>query len=339
MFCDLVKIKIIAGKGGDGALSFLHEKDRPKGGPDGGDGGRGGNVIFQSDENINTLTDFLRKKKFQAPDGKKGMGNNQYGKDGEDLIIKVPLGTIVNEIQSDGTWKPLLDFSSKNQQEIISYGGKGGYGNAHFVSSVRQVPKFRQLGKSGESKKLVLELKTIAHIGLVGLPNSGKSTFLSTITKARPKIANYPFTTLEPHLGVVYQGKNNLIVADIPGLIAGASQGKGLGHKFLKHIERTKLLLHLMDIQSLDPVKDYFTIKKELSDYSLVLAKKPSIVCFTKLDTTGWKSNSKELKEYIKYFKQQIKNRSKIFAVSSSTHEGLKEIIDYIFINKKKYRI
>lgn len=331
MFCDYAKITVFAGKGGDGAISFLHEKDRPRGGPDGGDGGRGGDIIFAVDPNINTLTEFICKKKFVAPDGEHGGTVDKHGKDGEDLIVDVPLGTIVYEIMPDGQREAIVDFSKKNQTFRIARGGKGGFGNAHFTSSVRQVPQFREIGLEGQKKKLIVELKTIADVGLVGLPNCGKSTFLSVVTKARPKIANYPFTTLEPNLGVMYLGKQNLIVADIPGLIEGASEGKGLGHDFLKHIERTRLIIHFIDIQSLDPVKDYYTIQNELKTFSKVLAKKPFMICFTKIDTVGWKFDDPQIKDYIKDFKKEIKYRGLFFAISSATHSGLDFLTSSIF--------
>lgn len=335
MFCDYAKISVIAGKGGDGSISFLHEKDRAKGGPDGGDGGRGGDIIFSVDHNINTLTEFLRKKKFIAPDGANGGTNQRHGKNGDDLIVKVPLGTIVYEIKTDGQREAIVDFSQKDQNFRVARGGKGGFGNAHFTSSVRQTPQFRELGLDGQKKKLILELKTIADIGLVGLPNCGKSTFLSVVTKARPKIANYPFTTLEPNLGVLFHGRLSLIVADIPGLIEGASEGRGLGHDFLKHIERTRLIVHFIDIQSLDPIQDYLTIQKELKNFSSLLARKPFIICFTKIDTAGWTADNTDLLSYIDDFKKAIKYRGAIFAISSATHSGLPKLISFIF-NKVK---
>lgn len=336
MFCDYAKIKIKAGRGGDGCVSFLRDINKPRGGPDGGDGGKGGNVIFRVDSNINTLSQFLRQKEYCAEDGKNGQNKDKTGRDGRDLIINVPLGTVVYEIVPGKKPQPIHDFYEINQQALLAEGGRGGYGNARFSNSTRQAPKIRELGLPGEKKKLILELKIIADIGLVGLPNSGKSTFLKAATKARPKIADYPFTTLIPNLGVINYKRDSLTVADIPGLIEGASRGKGLGHDFLRHIERTRVILHFIDIQSPDPDGDYLTIRKELKEFSEKLAKKPEIICFTKIDTTGWKIKDSDLQEYIKLFKQKIKAKKKIYAISAITKQGLDELIKHLFfvVNK-----
>ena len=331
MFSDFAKIKVQAGAGGNGIISFRRERSIAKGGPDGGDGGRGGSVIFIADPNLDGLGRFLQKKIYKATDGKNGGRNDCHGHDGIDLTVKVPIGTIVYEINDKGKRVPIADFQKKSQQLEVAQGGKGGFGNAHFRASVRQSPRFRELGARGEQKKLILELKTIADIGLVGLPNSGKSTFLAAVTKARPKIANYPFTTLSPNLGVVNYGSKNLILADIPGLIAGAHAGKGLGHQFLKHIERTRLIVHFIDIQSLDPVVDYQVIRAELNKFSRRLAAKPEVICFTKIDTTGWLPNGPELNEYISNFSQQLKIKDKIFAISAVAHQGTTDFLKFLF--------
>ncbi|MFA4931056.1 MAG: GTPase ObgE [Patescibacteria group bacterium] len=331
MFCDYAKIKVIAGAGGDGTVSFLHDINKPKAGPDGGDGGRGGDIIFQVDPNLNTLSPFLRQKEYRAPSGQNGAHKNMTGRDGANLIIKVPLGTIIYEINDRGKPQPVFDFHSSQFEHLIAAGGRGGLGNTHFTSSTRQAPRIRELGLPGEKKKLILELKTIADVGLVGLPNCGKSTFLSVVTAAKPKIADYPFTTITPNLGVIRYHQTGLTIADIPGLIAGASQGRGLGHKFLKHIERTRIILHFIDIQSLDPDGDYWTVRQELKKFSSLLDKKKEIICFTKLDTTGWDSDDRDLQEYIKLFQKKIKKRQKIFAISAATHQGIDKLLAYLF--------
>jgi GTP-binding protein len=330
MFCDYAKINLSAGKGGDGAISFHHEKFIDKGGPDGGDGGKGGNVVLISSENINTLTQYIRCKKFKADDGAKGSKKKMAGASGSDLILKVPVGTILFEVDSTGKQIPIYDFTANDQTFIPVFGGKGGFGNAHFTSSVRQIPRFCELGEPGESKKIILELKTIADVGLIGLPNSGKSTFLSSVTKARPKIANYAFTTLVPHLGIIDTSDSRIVVADIPGLIEGASQGKGLGYDFLKHIERTRFLLHMIDIQSLDPVSDYLTVRHELKNFSQNLNNKPFFICFTKIDTIDWSLDSPKLKEYIHDFAKQIKYKKPIFVISAITRIGLVDLLNKI---------
>ncbi|MBU0647934.1 GTPase ObgE [Patescibacteria group bacterium] len=330
MFCDYAKIIIIAGKGGDGFVSFRRDALTAKGGPDGGDGGRGGNVLFQIDHNLNTLGQFLRQKKYQAQGGFPGGKNNKKGADGENLIIKIPPGTILSEVDNRGKHIALQDFQKPSTPYLAAKGGVGGFGNTRFKSSVHQRPQIRLLGLPGQKKKIILELKTIADIGLVGLPNSGKSTFLSKVTKARPKIADYPFTTLIPHLGVYAYGDKTITLADIPGLIKGAHQGKGLGFQFLKHIERTRMILHLIDIQSIDPVSDYQSIKQELKKFSPILAKKPEVTCFTKIDTTGWNENNPDLKKYIQDFQQKTKIKKNIFAISSITTLGVKKLMEYL---------
>lgn len=326
MFSDFVKIKVVAGKGGNGIVSFRRGRSIAKGGPDGGDGGHGGNVILRSDSNLNNLGPIAHTKTYRAEDGAPGGHKDQHGKNGHDVIISVPVGTIVYEIDDQGKRIPVFDFKKNNVEHIIAFGGKGGFGNAHFTSSTRQAPRFSEYGLPGETKKLILELKSIADIGLIGLPNSGKSTFLSVVTQAKPKIADYPFTTLVPNLGVAKIGRQRIVIADIPGLIAGASQGKGLGHKFLKHVERTKILLHLIDINTVDPVADYQTIRRELREFSPKLARKREIICFTKLDSTGWPKDSSDLKDYLKKIKQAIKKK-KIYSISSITGQGVQDLL------------
>ena len=269
MFTDYVKIYATAGKGGDGAVSFRREKYVAAGGPDGGDGGKGGDIYFEATKDSNTLIDFRYKKKFKAENGKNGEGAHKFGKSGEDLYIKVPLGTIVKNSQ---TGEVLADLSEENKRVLVLKGGRGGKGNSHFATATRQAPRFSQKGEEGQEAELILELKLLADVGLIGYPSVGKSTILSVVTSAKPKIAEYHFTTLEPNLGVVKsEYGNSFVIADIPGLIEGASQGVGLGIQFLRHIERTRLLLHVVDVSGLEgrnPVEDFYKINKELENYS-----------------------------------------------------------------------
>lgn len=285
MITDEAEIQIRAGKGGDGTVSFRREKFVPRGGPDGGDGGQGGDVWLESSGNVHTLSEFARKKDWAAENGHNGQSKKKKGKDGEDLELKVPVGTIV---LFEG--KILHDFTKLGDRLLVARGGQGGLGNSQFATATRQAPAFAKKGETGEEKELKLELKLIADVGLIGLPNSGKSTLLSRISNARPKIADYPFTTLEPNLGVVRIGNDELIFADIPGLIEGASRGKGLGDKFLRHIERTKILVHLIDINSDHLKKDYETIRQELREWNEELLKKEEIVVLNKADTLDEKS-------------------------------------------------
>jgi len=277
MLTDEVTIRVKAGRGGDGIVSFIREKHRSRGGPDGGDGGDGGNIIFAASNNVNTLTFFANRKYFEAQSGQNGMRYKKHGKSGEDLILHVPEGTIISEGE-----KILADMTSKNQKFLAVRGGKGGWGNYHFATSIKQAPTWSKRGLSGEEKELKLELKLIADVGIVGAPNSGKSTLLSVISNARPKIAKYPFTTLEPNLGVVKIFDRKFIFADIPGLIEGASSGRGLGDKFLRHIERTKELVLLISADAKNPVGEYKILLKELGDFSPQLAKKRKIVAVSK---------------------------------------------------------
>ena len=281
MIADEARIEIEAGRGGDGVVSFRHEKYVDKGGPDGGDGGRGGDVIFVSSTDINTLNDFARLKRFKAKTGQNGAKCKRYGLHGEDLILKVPVGTIV----IDQTSKEIIyDFKKPNEEIVIAKGGKGGLGNVHFKSSTNRIPREFEPGGEGEHMFLELELKLVADVGLIGLPNAGKSTLISVISKAKPKIADYPFTTIEPNLGVVSTKGKTFTVCDIPGLIEGASEGKGLGYKFLRHISRTKILVHLIDATSDDYQRDYKAIRKELEKFDQGLEKKTEIVVLTKTD-------------------------------------------------------
>ena len=285
MFADSAKIIIKSGKGGNGHVSFRREKYVPNGGPDGGDGGHGGNLIFQVDEGLNTLGDFRHKRKYAAENGEDGKKRNCHGKNGEDLVVKVPAGTIVRDAESG---KVIADMSGDNKRQIVLKGGRGGLGNQNFATATMQAPKYAQPGQPGIELEVRLELKVIADVGLVGFPNVGKSTLLARVTNARPKIANYHFTTLNPNLGVVdLEGTGGFVIADIPGLIEGASQGVGLGHEFLRHIERTKAIIHIVDAASVegrDPIADIYAINQELKDFNPELLKKPQVIAANKID-------------------------------------------------------
>lgn len=295
------------------------------GGPDGGDGGRGGNVYFEVDPDTNTLIDFRYQKKFKAENGKNGEGAHRYGKSGEDLNIKVPLGTIVKDAK---TGKVLADLSQKGQRELILQGGRGGKGNSHFATSTRQAPRFSQEGEQGEEKELILELKLLADVGLLGFPNVGKSTLLSVVTEATPKIADYHFTTLEPNLGVVKpEYGDSFVIADIPGIIEGASQGVGLGIQFLRHIERTRLLLHVIDVSGTEgrnPVEDFQTINEELKKYSEKLSKRKQIIVANKIDSMQDESLYQNLEKLAKEKKLEI------FKISAATGQGVKELMMHV---------
>jgi GTP-binding protein len=320
MFVDRVEVKIKAGDGGDGAMSFRHEKFITKGGPDGGDGGDGGDVILRASNNQNTLANFRYKKLIKAHDGNGGTERKKRGKSGEDLEVLLPVGTVV--MNKEGAL--LADLTQDGQQTVIAQGGKGGFGNAHFVSSTRQAPRIAEKGEPGEEFEAIFELKMIADVGIVGLPNAGKSTLLSVISNAKPEIANYPFTTLHPNLGVVdIDQEHSLLFADIPGLIEGASAGKGLGDEFLRHIERTVTLVHLIDFYSDDTVKAYKTIQKELKDYQVDLSKLPQVVALTKTEGV----DKKELNQRLKELKKAVKRGVPVLAVSSPSGEGVKELL------------
>ncbi len=325
MFTDYVKIIAKAGNGGNGAISFRREKYVAAGGPDGGDGGKGGDIYFEVDPDSNTLIDFRYNKKFKAENGKNGEGAHKYGKSGEDLYIKVPIGTIIRDAKTN---KVLADLSYEGQKELILAGGRGGKGNSHFATSTRQAPRFAQDGEKGEEKELILELKLLADVGLIGFPNVGKSTFLSMTTSATPKIADYHFTTLEPNLGVVKTDYgDSFVIADIPGIIEGASEGTGLGLQFLRHIERTRLLLHVIDVsgsEGRNPVEDFYTINKELKQYSEKLSQRKQIIVANKIDVM--------LDEnlYTKLEKVAKENGLEIYKISAATGEGISELIKHV---------
>ncbi|MFN4227705.1 MAG: GTPase ObgE [Candidatus Ratteibacteria bacterium] len=320
-FVDEAEIYVKSGKGGDGCIAFRRERGIPKGGPWGGDGGKGGDVIFKAVRNKKTLVDFHFQKHFYAENGKPGSSNNKKGKDGEDLIIYVPLGTIVKEIVN-GEEKVLGDLIDEGASLIVAKGGKGGLGNTHFKSSTNQTPYIATKGEPGEAKRIKLELKIIADVGIIGYPNTGKSTLLSKISRAKPKIADYPFTTIEPNLGLVDLGDyRSFVVADIPGLIEGASKGKGLGIKFLKHIERTKILIHLLDLTENDIINRYKSIRKELENYSPVLVEKKEIVVGNKIDLEQSRKNMEKAKNYFK----------EIYFISALTGQGIKQLLERIW--------
>lgn len=318
MFIDTAKVSIRAGKGGDGAVSFRHEIYIDKGGPDGGDGGRGGNVVFEATENLNTLLDFRFKPELKAENGVNGSKVKRAGKWGEDLVVKVPMGTL---IKRDG--KIIADLTQHGQQQVIASGGDGGFGNAHFKSSVRQTPRMAERGEPGEFFEAELELKLLADVGLVGLPNAGKSTFLSVVTNARPEIADYAFTTLTPNLGVATIDRVDLLIADIPGLIEGAAEGKGLGDQFLRHVERTAVLLHLIDAYSNDIATDYKTIRSELQKYSETLVGRPEVIALTKADGLDDEMISMQVDELQKV----IDKKANILIISSTAKMGLTDLL------------
>lgn len=318
MFVDTATVTIQAGKGGDGAVSFRHEIYVDKGGPDGGDGGRGGDVVFEATENLNTLLDFRYQPELKAEAGGNGSKAKRHGKFGQNLIVKVPMGTLVKK---DGI--VIADLTANGQQIVIAKGGDGGFGNAHFKSSVRQTPRMAEKGEPGEAFTAELELKLLADVGLVGLPNAGKSTFLSVVTNARPEIADYAFTTLTPNLGVADIDDGSLLIADIPGLIEGAAEGKGLGDQFLRHVERTAVLLHLVDAYSNDIAADYRTIREELGQYSEELATRPEVVAITKIDGLDDDIIAMQIAE----IKKVAPKDTEIMTMSSTAHKGLKEVL------------
>ena len=317
MFVDTAKILVQAGRGGNGAVSFRRELYIEKGGPDGGDGGKGGDVIFRATKDLNTLLNFRYKPEIKAKNGENGSKRNKTGKSGEDLIVKVPVGTLVKR---DG--EVLADLKFDGEEAIIARGGDGGFGNAHFKSSVRQTPRAAELGEAGETFEADLELKLLADVGLVGFPNAGKSTFLSVVSNARPEIANYAFTTLTPNLGVAEIDGFNLLIADIPGLIEGASEGKGLGDAFLRHVERTSVLLHLIDIYEENPDEQYKIIREELKKYQPELLDRPEIIALTKAEGMDAEMIDFQISKL-----RKVANDSQIFAISSSAHQGLKEVL------------
>ncbi len=327
MFADRAKVIIKSGKGGNGHISFRREKYVPNGGPDGGDGGKGGDIVFIVDEGMNTLSDYRYKRKFAAQNGEEGRKKNCHGRDGEDLILKVPEGTVIKDALSG---KVIADMSGENKRQIILRGGKGGIGNQHFATATMQAPKYAKPGQEGIEIEVLLELKLIADVGLIGFPNVGKSTLLSRVTNAQPKIANYHFTTLSPNLGVVdLDGGKGFVLADIPGIIEGASKGVGLGHEFLRHIERTKVMIHMVDAASTegrDPVADIYAINQELKDYNPVLLEKPQVIAANKTDAI-YGDETEALKKLEAEFG---KDGTKIFPISAVSGKGLKELLYYV---------
>lgn len=317
MFIDTAKVLIQAGKGGNGAVSFRHEIYVDKGGPDGGNGGSGGDVIFVATENLNTLLDFRYKPELRAKPGEAGSKSNKYGRAGEPLYVKVPMGTLVKR-----GGEIIADLTANGQEAVVARGGRGGFGNAHFKSSTRQTPKMAELGEPGEEFEAELELKLLADVGLVGFPNAGKSTFLSVVSNARPEIADYAFTTLTPNLGVASIDDGSLLIADIPGLIEGASVGKGLGDAFLRHVERTAVLLHLVDVYTDDIARAYQTIRLELASYSPALLERPEIIALTKCEGLD-----QDIIKMQKDALHKVATESQIFAISSQAHRGLQEVL------------
>ena len=328
MFADRARIFIRAGKGGDGHVSFRREKYVANGGPDGGDGGRGGDVIFEVDEGLNTLQDYRHKRKFTARDGEQGGKRRCHGADGEDIVLKVPEGTVIKESESG---KVIADMSGDNRRQIILKGGKGGLGNQHFATATMQVPKYAQPGQPAKELYVDLELKVIADVGLVGFPNVGKSTFLSRVTNAQPKIANYHFTTLNPNLGVVdLPDGRGFVIADIPGIIEGASEGVGLGFEFLRHIERTKVMIHIVDAASVegrDPIDDIYKINAELEAYNPEIAKRPQVIAANKIDTLYEGEND----DAITLLREEFEPKGiKVFPISAVSGKGVKELLFYV---------
>lgn len=323
-FVDKARIIIKAGNGGDGCSSFHREKYVSHGGPDGGDGGRGGNVIFYADDNMSTLLDFRFSRHFKAQNGENGRGKMQFGKKGDDIIIKVPVGTRVRDVASG---KIIADLNKPGREKLVLRGGRGGKGNAKFATPTKQAPRYAQNGQRTNEYEVELELMTIADVGLIGLPNVGKSTILSVITSAKPKIANYHFTTLTPNLGVVKRYDSSFVVADIPGLIEGAAEGAGLGHDFLRHIERTRLLVHVLDIsgsEGRDPIEDYRQIRKELEQYSEKLTELPELIAANKMDITG-------AEDYLEFLKEELADSNvEIFPVSAATAKGFEPLLDRV---------
>ena len=325
MFIDKAKIFVKAGNGGNGAVSFRREKYVPAGGPDGGDGGRGASVIFEVDNDLRTLMDFKYQRKYVATPGGDGSKKRQAGKNGEDLVLKVPAGTIIRD---EATGKIIADLKEEGERAVVARGGRGGKGNQHFANAVRQAPNFAKSGTDGEERWVILELKMIADVGLLGFPNVGKSTFLSVVTAAKPKIANYHFTTLTPNLGVVKtKYGDSFVLADIPGLIEGAAEGVGLGHDFLRHVERTKVLIHIVDISGLEgrnALEDFDAINDELKLYNEKLSTRPQVVVANKIDILEDESVYEE-------FKNTLEDRGyKVFKMSAATREGIDDVIAYV---------
>ena len=326
MFADRAKIIIRSGKGGDGHVSFRRELFVPDGGPDGGDGGRGGDVIFEVDEGLNTLTDYRHRRKYKAQDGEEGGKRNCHGKSGQDIVLKVPEGTVIKDAASG---KVIADMSGENRRQVVLKGGKGGIGNQHFATATMQVPKYAQPGQPAQELEVLLELKVIADVGLVGFPNVGKSTLLSRVTNAQPKIANYHFTTLSPNLGVVDLDGDGFVIADIPGLIEGASEGVGLGLDFLRHIERTKVIIHMVDAASVegrDPIADIYAINKELEAYNPEIAARPQVIAANKIDAIWDIENDPIERIRLEFEPKGIR----VFPISAVSGQGLKELLYHV---------
>lgn len=325
MFADRARIIIRSGKGGDGHVSFRRELYVPNGGPDGGDGGRGGDVIFEIDEGQNTLGDYRHRRKYKAEDGQEGGKKRCHGADGKDVVLKVPEGTVIMDAESG---KVIADMSGENRRQVVLKGGRGGKGNQHYATATMQVPKYAQPGQPAQELEVLLELKVIADVGLVGFPNVGKSTFLSRVTNAQPKIANYHFTTLSPNLGVVDTDNGGFVIADIPGLIEGASEGVGLGHQFLRHIERTKLMIHVVDAagtEGRDPVDDIYKINNELKAYNADIANRPQVIAANKIDAIFTDDDP------VQRLKDEFEPQGvKVFPISGVTGQGIKELLYYV---------
>lgn len=323
MFIDKAKIFIKAGKGGNGAISFRREKYIAAGGPDGGDGGKGGSIIFKAELGMTTLMDFKYKRKYTAENGMDGSGRMRKGKSGEDTVIKVPQGTIIRDAESNMI---IADLSNPDKEVVLAKGGNGGWGNAHFATAVRQTPNFAKNGQSGGEREIILELKLLADVGLVGFPNVGKSTILSMTTKADPKIANYHFTTLEPNLGVVDLGDSrSFVLADIPGIIEGASEGVGLGHEFLRHIERTRILIHVIDVSGIEgrsPIEDFDIINEELAKYDMLLEERPQIIAANKTDVI------QDEDAYNEFLAEMERRGYEVFSISAATNSGVSELMN-----------
>lgn len=329
MFADRARIYVRSGKGGDGHVSFRREKYVPNGGPDGGDGGRGGDVIFEVDEGLNTLIDFRHIRKYKAGDGEEGGKKNCRGKDGNDIVIRIPQGTVIKEAESG---QVITDMSGENRRVVLLKGGRGGNGNQHYATSTMQAPKYAQPGQPAQELELILELKVIADVGLVGFPNVGKSTFLSRVTNARPKIANYHFTTLNPNLGVVdLEGTGGFVIADIPGLIEGASEGVGLGHEFLRHIERTKVIIHIVDAagtEGRNPVEDIYAINRELEAYNPEIAHRPQVIAANKIDAIYDGEDNNPVEQIRKEFEPQ---GIEVYPISAVSGEGVKPLLYKVY--------
>ena len=334
-FIDEVKIYLKAGNGGNGSSNFRREKFVPRGGPDGGDGGRGGSVILKCSKDLNTLIDFRFQQHFIAKCGVNGQGRNKNGLSGKDLILTVPLGT---QVMNEDEGESIYDLMEDGEEFVIAKGGRGGLGNVNFKSSTNQAPTYAQKGEKGDDLWVNLKLKLLSDAGLLGMPNAGKSTFLATTTRARPKIADYPFTTLRPQLGVVYIDEKEFVLADIPGLIEGASDGKGLGDRFLKHVERCGVLLHLVDISDENFIENYSIIRGEIGGYSEGLLDKFEIIALNKTDVFDEKEIKAKIAEFKKYLKKEGRKNTKVFAISTILQDGLKEVIREVYANIVKHR-